>query len=63
MFDENGQLIYPTNHNMPSSSNQPRSLVAEVQMEIASTEWISQMEGSFFSTHTSPYPIYQDSIK
>ena len=27
MFDENGQILYPTNRSMPSSSNQPGSMV------------------------------------
>jgi hypothetical protein len=34
MFDENGQLFYPTNHNMPSSSNQPRSTILHRELDL-----------------------------
>ena len=34
MFDENGQLIYPTNPNMPSSNNHPGSMVLHHELDI-----------------------------
>jgi hypothetical protein len=34
MFDENGQLLYPTNPNMPSSSNQPGSMVLHHELDL-----------------------------
>jgi hypothetical protein len=34
MFDKNGQLIYPTNLNMPSSSSHPGPLVLQCEFNI-----------------------------
>jgi hypothetical protein len=35
MFDENGQLLYPANYNMPSSSNvQPGSTVLHYELDL-----------------------------
>ena len=34
MFDESGQLLYPTNPNMPYSNNHPRSMVLHCEFDL-----------------------------
>jgi hypothetical protein len=34
MFDKNGKLLYPTNPKMPSSSNQPGSMVLNHELDL-----------------------------
>jgi hypothetical protein len=41
MLDENGQLLYPTNRNISSSSNQPRSTIFHYELDLfyVDTPW------------------------
>ena len=34
LFDKNGQLLYPTNCNMPSSNDQPRSTLLHREFDL-----------------------------